>query len=220
VGAAAEEEGEKGQSGSAEQDAAWGGKSVAALKKELKSKGLSQAGKKATLVARLVASCLASPANQMLDDVAAVDEAGSSGNSSSGSGGGSAGAGCGGDQTTCSSNGTDSALNDGMSTAAVKPSASSSPTSRLTPPLPTPSSFSSSSLSPYAMTAALVETELPPQPGSAILEVHQGYRQSFNFDRARILVDEDKTTVYNSNFVEVLFIAAFTDQYHDQLECR
>lgn len=70
------------------------------------------------------------------------------------------------------------------------------------------------------MTAAVVETELPPQPGSAILEVHQGYRQTFNFDRARILVDEDKTTVYNSNFVEVLFIAAFTDQYHDQLVCR
>ena len=51
---------------------------------------------------------------------------------------------------------------------------------------------------------ALLETEeAQPEPGSAILEVHEGFEQTGLRSRAQILVDDDLSTVYSASFIQV-----------------
>jgi hypothetical protein len=83
---------------------------------------------------------------------------------------------------------------DGLSLTALKTQRPAAP----------PSSLSFSSLSAAGATVA-VEMVLPPQAGSAILDVHEGYHQKGrSFHRAKVYVDPaDGVTVYNAHFVEV-----------------
>ena len=62
-----------------------------------------------------------------------------------------------------------------------------------------------SSSSPLSSTSmALLETEeAQPEPGSAILEVHEGFEQTGLRSRAQILVDDDLSTVYSASFIQV-----------------
>lgn len=85
--------------------------------------------------------------------------------------------------------------NDGLSLATLKQVAASTTVSSST------STTSSSGTSTACTT--MVETSLPPQLGSAILAVHEGYQQTGQLNSARVLIDADGSTVYNAHFVEV-----------------
>lgn len=47
------------------------------------------------------------------------------------------------------------------------------------------------------------EVELEPQPCSAIITVHEGYHQTGRFRLAKILIDDNKVTIFNASFIEV-----------------
>ena len=133
----------------------------AQLKKALKVRGLSQTGKKATLVKRLAAALTADkpPCEGTAAAAAEVPAAAPAPTPSA--------------DFFC----------DGLSLTAVKEGKSKTCSS-------SSSSSSSSSCSSSSSSAAAVTVEavLPPQEGSSILEVHEGYNQTGSRHRAKILV--------------------------------
>jgi hypothetical protein len=164
------------------------GLTPAALKKALKARGLSPVGKKATLVKRLAAALVQETtkapagAEGMQKDAPAAQVAVPVATPAA---------------AAAPAPAPSDYFCDGLSLTALKTQRPAAP--------PSSSSSLSFSSSSAAGAAVAVEMVLPPQAGSAILDVHEGYHQTGrSFYRAKVCVDPaDGVTVYNAHFVEV-----------------